>query len=198
MASWGKRWWGGERQIVFPRNAAVGRVGDDDKERVAVAGEAAATAITGRDSIDAWSGTPGLFLASSSASRASLPKGSCILFGRSSQERNLCEGHRFDLRFPRPFRADLSIRKSSSFFPPFIAATSQLGLAPRPAHVSPDGPRYFGGTLSSSQCASPASGTNQGTCPIHLLQLLFKLSTMLKKHFVNPLSQVHERFNGHP
>jgi hypothetical protein len=57
------------------------------------------------------------------------------------------EGHRFDLRFFRPFRADLSIRKSSSFFPPLIAATSHLGFAPRPAQVSPDGPRYFGGTF---------------------------------------------------
>src|SRR5262249_51787558 len=27
-----------------------------------------------------------------------------------------------------------------------IAATSQRGLAPRPAQVSPDGPRYFGGS----------------------------------------------------
>ena len=41
--------------------------------------------------------------------------------------------HRFDLRFFRPFRADLSIKKSSSSFPPLIAATSQRGLAPRPA-----------------------------------------------------------------
>src|SRR5215813_1871237 len=58
------------------------------------------------------------------------------------------EGHRFDIRFFRPFRADLSIRKSSSFFPPFLmAATSQRGLTPRPAQVSPDGPRYFGGTF---------------------------------------------------
>src|SRR6516162_11956566 len=57
------------------------------------------------------------------------------------------EGHRFDLRFLRPFRADLSIRKSSSFFPPLIAETSQRGLAPRPAQVSPDEPRYFGGTF---------------------------------------------------
>src|SRR5262249_33273693 len=57
------------------------------------------------------------------------------------------EGQRFDLRFLRPFRADLSIRKSSSFFPPLIATTSQRGLAPRPAQVSPDGPRYFGGTF---------------------------------------------------
>src|SRR6516162_7795576 len=32
--------------------------------------------------------------------------------------------HRFDLRFLRRFRADLSIRKSSSFFPPLIAATT--------------------------------------------------------------------------
>src|SRR6516164_10447901 len=55
--------------------------------------------------------------------------------------------HRFDLRFLRPFRADLSIRKSSSFFPLLIAATSQRGLAPRPAQVSPEWLRYFGGTF---------------------------------------------------
>src|SRR5262249_31948659 len=55
--------------------------------------------------------------------------------------------HRFDLRFLRPLRADLSIRKSSSFFLPLIAATSQRGFAPRPAQVSPEGPRYFGGTF---------------------------------------------------
>ena len=55
--------------------------------------------------------------------------------------------HRFDLRFFRPFRADLSIKKSSSSFPPLIAATSQRGLAPRPAQVSPNGPRYFGATF---------------------------------------------------
>src|SRR5262249_46985824 len=57
------------------------------------------------------------------------------------------QGHRFDLRFLRFFLADLSIKKSSSFFPPLIAATSQRGFAPRPAQVSPDGPRYFGGTF---------------------------------------------------
>src|SRR5262249_14645789 len=53
----------------------------------------------------------------------------------------------FDLRFLRPFLADFSIKKSSSFFPPLIAATSQRGFAPRPGQVSPDGPRYFGGTF---------------------------------------------------
>src|SRR5215831_11709350 len=57
------------------------------------------------------------------------------------------EAQRFDLRFLRPFRADLSIRKSSSFFPPLIAATSHLGFAPRPAQVSPEGLRYFAGTF---------------------------------------------------
>src|SRR5262245_49951973 len=57
------------------------------------------------------------------------------------------EAQRFDLRFLRAFRTDLSIRKSSSFFPLLIAATSQRGLAPRPAHVSPDGPRYLGETF---------------------------------------------------
>src|SRR5262249_55179053 len=57
------------------------------------------------------------------------------------------EGQRFDLRFFRPFRPDLSIKKSSSFFPLLIAATSQRGFAPRPAQVSPDELRYFGGTF---------------------------------------------------
>src|SRR5262249_50705846 len=56
------------------------------------------------------------------------------------------EAHRFDLRFLRPFCADLSIRKSSSFLPPLIASTSHLGFAPRPAQVSPERLRYFGGT----------------------------------------------------
>jgi hypothetical protein len=43
--------------------------------------------------------------------------------------------------------------------------------------------------------AAPAA--NHGNGP-HPLQLLFNLSPMLEKHFVNPRSQVHERFNGHP
>src|SRR5262249_49795690 len=55
----------------------------------------------------------------------------------------ICGGQRFDLRFLGPFRADLSIKKSSSLFPLWIAATSQRGFAPRPAHVSPNGLRYF-------------------------------------------------------
>src|SRR5262249_33015868 len=57
------------------------------------------------------------------------------------------QGQRFDLRFLRPFRADLSIKKSSSLFPRLIAATSHLGFAPRPAQVSPEWLRYFGGTF---------------------------------------------------
>ena len=38
----------------------------------------------------------------------------------------------------------------SSSFPSLIAATSQRGVAPRPAHVSPSGPRYFGTTSAPS------------------------------------------------
>jgi hypothetical protein len=72
---------------------------------------------------------------------------------------DLCQAQRFDLRFFRPFRADLSIRKSSSFFPPLIAATSQRGLAPRPAQVSPDGPRYFGGTFLPFKTLRPPRTT---------------------------------------
>src|SRR6266508_5767120 len=69
------------------------------------------------------------------------------------------KAQRFDLRFFRPFRADLSIRKSSSFLPPLIAATSQRGLAPRPAQVFPDGPRYFGGTFLPLNALPPPRAT---------------------------------------
>jgi hypothetical protein len=49
----------------------------------------------------------------------------------------------------RPQRLALRrlIKKSSTLFPLFNAATSHLGLAPLPAQVSPDGLRYFGGTF---------------------------------------------------
>src|SRR6516162_11337217 len=57
------------------------------------------------------------------------------------------EAQRFDLRFFRPLRADLSIKKSSSFLPRLIAATSHFGFAPRPAQVSPERLRYLGGTF---------------------------------------------------
>jgi hypothetical protein len=33
---------------------------------------------------------------------------------------------------------------------------------------------------------------------MHPLQLLFNFGPTPVKYFVNPLSQVHERFNGHP
>src|SRR5262245_1845306 len=69
------------------------------------------------------------------------------------------QGHRFDLRFLRTFRADLSIRKSSSFLPPLIAATSHFGLAPRPAQVSPDGLRYLGGTFLPFNALPPPPTT---------------------------------------
>src|SRR5215472_13088229 len=69
------------------------------------------------------------------------------------------EDQRFDLRFLRPLRADLSIRKSSSFFPPLMAATSHLGFAPRPAQVSPDGLRYLGGTFFPFNALRPPRTT---------------------------------------
>src|SRR5215471_8535351 len=75
---------------------------------------------------------------------------------RPNFSQNLCQ--RFDLRF-LPFRADLSIRKSSSFFPPLMAATSQRGFAPRPAQVSPDRPRYFGGTFLPLNALPPPRTT---------------------------------------
>src|SRR5262249_33972674 len=55
--------------------------------------------------------------------------------------------HSWHYRFFLRFRADLSIKKSLSFFPSLIAATIHRGLAPRPAQVSPEGPRYLGATF---------------------------------------------------
>src|SRR5262245_56457552 len=86
-----------------------------------------------------------------------------------TQFARMYEAQRFDLRFLRPFRADLSIRKSSSFFPRLIAATSQRGLAPRPAHVSPAGLRYFGGTFLPLNPHSPDDALNFGAaCAIQI------------------------------
>src|SRR5262249_4793159 len=53
----------------------------------------------------------------------------------------------FFRRTLRPFRATLSIANSSSLRPCLMRAESHRGRAPRPAHVSPPGPRYLGGTL---------------------------------------------------
>ena len=43
--------------------------------------------------------------------------------------------------------AGAAIKKSSFFAPPLTASVSQRGVAPRPAQVSPPGPRYFGATF---------------------------------------------------
>src|SRR5262249_34982118 len=80
---------------------------------------------------------------------------------------DLSEAQRFDLRFP--FRAAFSIKKSSSFFPLFIAATSHLGFAPRPAQVSPEGLRYFGGTFVPFNALAPVF--RRPTTPIALFSL---------------------------
>src|SRR5262245_4866650 len=69
------------------------------------------------------------------------------------------EGQRFDLRFFRPFCDDLSIKKSSSFLPRLMAATSHLGFAPRPAQVLPERLRYFGGTFLPFNALPPPRTT---------------------------------------
>src|SRR4051812_6130422 len=51
--------------------------------------------------------------------------------------------HFFVPRLVAAFAPDLSIRKSSLLFPLLTASFIQPGVAPRPAHVSPSGPRYF-------------------------------------------------------
>src|SRR6516225_1589605 len=84
--------------------------------------------------------------------------------------------HRFDLRFLLPLRADLSIRKSSSFF----AATSQRGFAPRPAQVSPEGLRYFGGTFLPLNALPPPRPTPPTTA---ILSNCFSISVRRQEAF---------------
>src|SRR5262249_52815416 len=48
----------------------------------------------------------------------------------------------------RSAKTEIAESEYCSRFPPsLIAASSQRGLAPRPAQLSPDGLRYFGGTF---------------------------------------------------
>jgi hypothetical protein len=96
------------------------------------------------------------------------------------------EAQRFDLRFFRPFRADLSIKKSSIFFPFFNAATIHLGLAPLPAQVSPERLLYFGGTflplkaelalrldgLKAANCFSNSARSSSNRLSICVLKLI--------------------------
>src|SRR5262249_22137697 len=74
-------------------------------------------------------------------------------------------GHRLDLRFLRPFRADLSIRKSSSFLPPLYASTGLLVLLRRHDQVSPQCHRYYCGTLLPFN-SHPLPRTLSPTTPI--------------------------------
>jgi len=111
--------------------------------------------------------------------------------------------YRFDLRFLRFFRADLSIRKSSSFFPPLIAATSQRGLAPRPAQVSPDAPRYFGGTFLPFNALPPrttllpptkAMGAILSNCFSSSARRLWRVSSTRFRRSMSASTVIRDRF----
>src|SRR5260370_22941321 len=63
------------------------------------------------------------------------------------RRRSPASSHFFFLRFVAFVGVALLIKKSSSFLPSLIAATNHLGVAPRPAHSSPDGPLYLAATF---------------------------------------------------
>src|SRR5437016_6151832 len=65
--------------------------------------------------------------------------------------------------------------RPSSLLPRLIAATSQRGLAPRLAQVSPDGPRYFGGTFL------PLNGLRNALCGPAILFNCFSSSARRQK-----------------
>src|SRR5262245_55320866 len=122
---------------------------------------------------------------------------------KTSLGRSDYQGHRFDLRFLRPFRADLSIRKSSSFFPPLIASTSQRGLAPRPAQVSPDGLRYFGGTFlplnalpppRPRRTLSPPTNAILSNCFCNSTRCSTSISSTRLRRFISDSTSIRERF----
>jgi hypothetical protein len=109
------------------------------------------------------------------------------------------EGHRFDLRFFRPFRADLSIKKSSSFFPPLISATSHLGFAPRPAQVSPEGLRYFAGTFLPLNAPlrptlAPPTTAILSNCSISLARCSTSISSTRSRRSMSASTVIPDRF----
>src|SRR5262249_7138225 len=108
------------------------------------------------------------------------------------------------LPFFRPLRADLSIKKSSSFFPRLIAATSQRGFAPRPAQVSPDGPRYFGGTFFPFNALPPPRTTLEtpqaANCCSSSARCLLRVSSTRFRRSISPSTLIAgsylNRFNA--
>src|SRR4051812_24956475 len=74
----------------------------------------------------------------------------------------------------------LPIRKSSRFLPPLIASRIHTGGIPRPAHVSPPGPRYFGAIFRPSilfwlgvlRPVSSKSWPTDASCSLRILALL--------------------------
>src|SRR5262249_3710220 len=73
--------------------------------------------------------------------------------------------------------------------------TMEDTIIPTPYTARPTSCHYEGrraSTTSDNPCAA-----NYCNGAGHPLQLLFNFSTALEEGFVNPLSQVHECFNGH-
>ena len=92
--------------------------------------------------------TPPSWLNVKRGRRSRLPARRCLLNRRSSTifffrepvlARSLCSFSEPSLR--------TAIRKSLSCLPSFNALVSHRGFSPRPVHVSPSGPRYFGATF---------------------------------------------------
>ena len=105
--------------------------------------------------------------------------------------------HFFFLRFVAVFvGVALSIKKSSSIFPSLIAAFNHLGVAPRPAQVSPSGPRDLRRNLHSLQLAPSDAARNLATkrCDraSQSLQLPFEGGAIAGQRLINLTAQVHQ------
>src|SRR6476620_7805976 len=96
-------------------------------------------------------------------------------------------GHFFLLCAFFALRVVFSIKKSSAFFPSLIAATSQRGFAPRPAHSSPDGPLNFG------RPSSPLSFHALPAPPCHrLMQQSFRVPPTAFRGWSDSRSTLHQ------
>jgi hypothetical protein len=84
-----------------------------------------------------------------------------------------------------------------------IAATSHRGLAPRPAQVSPEGPRYFGATflpfkvLRRSLPGAARVASLEPTKRAQALKLLFERGPVFVQSFLDLLAEVDEGFESH-
>src|SRR5262249_8020459 len=98
---------------------------------------------------------------------------------------------------------DLLIRKSSRFLPSLTAWAIQRGIAPRPAQVSPPGPRYLGATFWPFSALlprrprprpTPASSSSAASCCCSWVDFRAKGRPTSSRHCEEASTDIELRF----